>query len=128
MAVDEFQAFLRDFPENAHVRRRSSLAARPSFSLAGTTMRYVRFDQMLDRYPANRFARQAMFRRAEAAYVSGQHKRARTLLDEFHVRYPDDEFNEYVLPYLAELMLDEHGAQDARKLFAQAVDTYPQGR
>jgi TolA-binding protein len=130
LAVDEFKTFLHDYAEHTHAVQAVFFSGEALVQLGQFDTAQAQFEQLLERYPKSRFARQAMFRRAEAAYVAGQPKRARTLLDEFHAKYPSDDFNEYVLPYLAELMLDEHnadGAEAARKLFAQTIDQYPQG-
>ena len=59
--------------------------------------------------------------------MSGQHKRARTLLEEFRTKYPDDDFDQYVLVYLGELLLDEQEAEAAQKLFAQVLERFGQG-
>ena len=127
LAVDEFQTFLRDYAEHTHAVQAVFFSGEALVQLGQFDAAGARFEQLLDRYPKSRFARQAMFRRAEAAYVAGQHKRARSLLDEFYAKYPSDDFNEFVLPYLAELMLDEHEAEAARKMFTQAIELYPEG-
>ena len=69
----------------------------------------------------------AQFRRAEATYVLGRTARP-ALLEQFHAQYPDDPYDEFALPYLGELLLEEHEAEAAGKLFRQAARSVSAGR
>ena len=86
-----------------------------------------RFDQLLKQKPEYRHARQAMFRRGEAAYLSGDSAIAAKHLQAFLGRFEQDTLAAYVLPYLAATKLKLNDRAGAEALYAQATAQFPEG-
>ncbi len=69
--------------------------------------------------------RRARFRLAESRYLSGQHRKALEALRLFVEVYPNDELNDYALPYLADTYLIEKQFQQSADTFAKHLALYP---
>lgn len=127
LAVDEFQSFLKD---HAADRR----AGEGRFFLAEALLQLGNFDearrhlqQYLAAEPEGKFARSAMFRAGEAAYLSGKLADARADLETFRAKYRDDKLNAFVLPYLGEIAISGNDAAQAAALFREALQRFPAG-
>jgi TolA-binding protein len=82
------------------------------------------FAQLLAGEPEHRFGPQALFRRAEAAYLGGDTAAAMTDLDDFCKRFPDSELLAYALMYRAHLEAAEGQTQQASTSFAAAAERF----
>ncbi len=85
------------------------------------------FTLVLQQDPGGDHAPAAQFRAGEAAYMVGDDEAARRDLDAFHRAHADDPLNAYALPYLASLAMQDHDAAAVEKLFAEAIELYPEG-
>jgi TolA-binding protein len=86
----------------------------------------VQFDEVLKREPEGKFARQALYRSGEAAYLAGDRSVARRQLQSFCQQHPDDALNAFALCYLGRLELDDGQPGAAERHLAAAVERFPQ--
>lgn len=85
----------------------------------------AQFDEVLRRDPTGKFARQALYRSGEAAYLAGDRGHAKRQLQSFCQQHPDDALNAFALCYLGRLELDERQPQAAERHFATAIERFP---
>ena len=128
LAVEEFQVFLRDFPEHSKNNLARFFQAEAYVQLGEFPAAQKLFGEFLQRDPTNRFARQALFRQGECAYILGDNAGAREVLAEFLTTYRDDKLNAFVLPYLGEIALARDDFAEAKKYFEQALEKFPDGQ
>lgn len=127
---DACQAFGKWIGTNADHRRAS--AARFYYGEALAQLGRSReaseqFSEMLKRDPQGNHARQALFRRAEIAYLARDEEAAKRDLEQFRDKYPDDALNAYVLVDLGQIELHAGHVAEAQKLLERALDKYPDG-
>jgi cellulose synthase operon protein C len=127
LAAEEFQVFLTDHPANEkalHARfyRAESLAQLQKWDQAGQL-----FAEVLKLDGDSKFAQRALFRQAEVRLLAGDDSQAGPLLEAFWQKYPEDELNAYVLPYMGELALRADDAKAARRFYEQGMARYPKG-
>ncbi len=79
------------------------------------------------REPNHRFARPALFRSGEAAWLAGDTAAAARDLESFRRRYPNDDLNAYAISYLAEIESQAHRSEAAETLFLAAIEQFPTG-
>ncbi|MBN2023430.1 MAG: tetratricopeptide repeat protein [Pirellulales bacterium] len=127
LAVEEFERFLKDFPEH-------DKAAPSVFFLGESLVQLGQFDaaekrlrEYLDRQPRGRFARSARFRAAEAAYLAGRWDEAKTALAEFRKVHPDDKLDAFAVPYLGDIALAQNEPDAAEKHYRDALARFPDG-
>ncbi len=127
LAADEFTAFLREHPQDS----RANLTR---FYLGETLVQLNRLDdarkslaEFLAAEPESRFARQALFRKGEAALLAGDRAAAQVDLAAFHQKYPKDELDAFVLPYLADLELSADHVARAQELYEEALTRFATG-
>jgi len=85
------------------------------------------FTSVLERDPGGKHAVAAAFRAGEAAYMSGEDQAAQRELDAFRAAHPDHPLNEYALPYLGSLALQQRDVATAEQRFADSLARFPQG-
>jgi TolA-binding protein len=120
LAAKEFEDFLRQYPNHSHAFRSRFFLAETQLQLGAHEEAGKNFLEYLAREPQGPFARPALFRAGEAAFLAGKPDPAEVRLKDFLGKYPDDKLNAYVLPYLGDIAL-------AKRDFAAAVQDYRQG-
>ncbi len=85
------------------------------------------FAALLEHDPQHKYARQALFRRGEAAYLTGDLAAAQGDLSTFAERYPQDPLNGYALAYLAGIDFESGDFAKARQSFSTALERYQDG-
>ncbi len=107
------------------------LAAEASFFLAEALVNLGRFQEANRQYQeyldheagrAGRYESRARFRLGEIAYLTGDFRQARTLLEAFRDRFPNDPLTAYGLVYLGNMALREHDGAAAARWFQAALD------
>ncbi len=90
LAVDEFRALVKDHPDDANSVKEHFFLGEALVQLGKNDEAAAEFKQVLARDPNGQFARQALFRAGETAFLAGQRDAARRALENFCRKYPDD--------------------------------------
>jgi len=121
-AATELAAFLED-------HRNDPRAADARYLLAESLVQLRRYPeareqlvQFLRQTDQHRYTRLAEFRAAEAAFHAANHAVARSELEAFRDRYPNDTLLPHVLTYLGELALLDRDGATAKARFTQVLD------
>ncbi|MEX2188412.1 MAG: tetratricopeptide repeat protein [Pirellulales bacterium] len=127
LAADEFAALVSRFADHARRDDAEFFLAESQVQLGDFRAAAEHFRVYLDRAPQGRYAKSALFRGGEAAYLGGQGEEAERQLAAFLTAYADDELAAYALPYLGRLALDAKKYDVAEQRFRQALDKFPTG-
>jgi TolA-binding protein len=125
-ACDDFAKLLATAPDDARATQVRFHYGEGLVQLKRYADARAQFDAVLERDPAGKFARQALYRSGEAAYLAGDRSKAQRQLQTFFQQHPDDPLNAFALCYLGRLELDERQPQAAQRHFAAAVARFPQ--
>jgi TolA-binding protein len=136
LAAEEFEAFLKRFPE--HVKRTKAL-----FFCAEALVQSGKFSDAQRHFTAvieaedsggggapaakGTYRRQALFRAGECAFWASQPEQSQSFLKLFQKEYGDDPLNAFVLNYLGELALRAGDAATAKDHYRIAVARYANG-
>jgi TolA-binding protein len=126
-AAEGFEAFLKRYPDHARANQSRFFLAETLIQLGRIEEAAARFKEYLDRDSTGQYARPALFRWGESAYLLGKNDQAKPLLEQFLAKYPDDKLDAYVLPYLGNLSLGAKDLAGAERCFRQCLKQYPQG-
>ncbi len=124
LAVEEFQGYLKKYPNHANAEVGRFFLAESLLQLGHMGEAGDEFRDYLKRQPTGRFARAALFRAAETAYLTDKTGQAKTELEAFRKKYPKDKLNAYVLPYLGDLALAEKNTTQAADYFRQGLTEF----
>jgi TolA-binding protein len=122
LAVDEFQALLKDHPDDANCVKAHFFLGEALVQLGKYDRASAEFKQVLARDPNGPLARQALFRVGETSHLAGQREAARRALEEFRNKYPDDKLNERAVAYLDETEISTAESLMAGKRFSDAEE------
>jgi len=125
-AAEEFRTLLKEYPNHPNVDRSVFFLAEALLQLGQREEAETLFRDYLKRDSAARLARPALFRAAEAAYLSGKFDRAKTDLQRFLTQYRDDNLAAHVLAYLGQIALAEDDLGLAEESFRQSLNRFPQ--
>jgi TolA-binding protein len=128
LAVDEFRGFLDAYPQHAKAVESRFFLAEALLQLKRYGEAVEQYQRYLDRQAQGRFAREALFRRGEAEYLSGQAPQAKKTLTQFMRQYPRDPLGAYGLPYLGDLAIGEGDWSGAGAAYRQGLEQYPAGK
>ena len=128
LAVDELEAFLKAYPQHAKAGESLFLLGESLVQLQQLPQARKRFQECLVREPTGKFARQALFRSAEAAYLTGKLGDAKTDLEQFLAKYSDDALGAYVWPYLGDVAWKQGDVTLAAKAFERGLAQFPDGK
>ena len=78
--------------------------------------------------PTGKYARAALFRSGEAAYLAGNFAAAKPDLEGFLAKYPHDRLIAYVLPYLGDIALSNNDFAAAAGYFRDGLKRFPDGQ
>ena len=126
-AAEGFEAFLKRHPDHARAGQSRFFLAETLVQLGRMEEAAARFKEYLDRDSTGQYARPALFRSGESAYLLGKNDQAKPLLEQFLAKYPDDKLDAYVLPYLGNVALGAKDLAGAERYFRQGLKQYPQG-
>jgi TolA-binding protein len=128
LAVDEFEVFLKAYPQHAKTGDGRFFLGEALVQLHRLEPARQQFQQYLQHDPKGRFARQSQFRVGESDYLLGSAAAAKTELEGFAAQYPQDPLNAYVLPYLGNMALKSGDVAAAVGYFRQGLARYPDGK
>ena len=127
LAVEQFTAFVNDYPEHEQVGEATFYLGETYIQLGRFSEARAHFQEVLAEEPQGRFARQALFRSGEAAYLNSEAELATTDLELFLEKYVEDELCKFALPYLGELAAVKEDMQAAQQHFSDALRRFPEG-
>ncbi len=127
LAADEFASLLDKFPDHARRDDAEFFLAESQVQLGDFAAAAEHFRAYRDRAPQGRYAKSALFRGGEAAYLAGSNDEATEQLTAFLAAHADDELAAYALPYLGRIALDSKQNDTAEHRFRQALDKFPAG-
>ena len=128
LAADEFQVFLRAYPQHPKAAEACFFLGESLLQLRQLDRAEPQFREYLQRQPEGRFSPHASFRLGETAFLLRRNSEAQTTLAQFVAQFPEDELNAFALVYLGDLALSAGQADTARKYYQDALERFPQGR
>ena len=126
-AVEEFQAFLNQHPDDVNVADATFFLGEAHVQLGHYAEARSAFEKLLKIDPQHRFASQARFRVGEAAFLAGDLAQASTALERFRKSSPFDPLLAYALPYLGDIALDNSDHRQAETHYGEALDRFADG-
>jgi cellulose synthase operon protein C len=127
LAVEQFTAFANDYPDHERAVEANFYLGETYIQLGRFADARAEFQKVLESQPKGRFARQALFRSGEAAYLANLAESAGEDLNRFLAQHAEDELCMYALPYLGELALNDGNMPLAQQHFSEALKRYPEG-
>jgi TolA-binding protein len=127
LAAEEFASLIEKYPD--HSRRDSAefFLGETQMQLGDFAAAIKHFETYIGRAPTGRYARQAMFRAGESAFLAGNAADAKPRLEAFVAKHGDDDLAGYAIPYLARLALEAKRVDEAAQLYQRAIDKFPNG-
>ena len=113
LAVEEFQTFLKKYPGDPRASQGLFFLGEALVQVGKLDEARQQFRAYAGRDPEGKYARAALFRAGEAAYLSGKFEGRQARSGRFLAKYPADRLNAYVLSYLGEVAL--RGATPSRR-------------
>jgi cellulose synthase operon protein C len=127
MAIEEFQAFVEKYPDDPRVNQGVFFLGEALLQLGKTDDARRHFQTYTGRDPQGKYAKAALFRSAEAAYLAGNFDAAKPELDRFLAKHPEDRLNAYVLPYLGDIALAKNDPAAAAGFYRNGLKLFPEG-
>lgn len=127
LAMEEFEAFLADYPQHARAGSALFFLAEAQVHAERYTAARTRFRDYVTQQPDGPHVRHAQFRAAEAAYLLGLRDEALAELEAFRRQHKDDELNAYVLTYLGDLALANKDHAGAANSYEESIERFPHG-
>ena len=127
LAVTEFQDLIARYPEDRRAVDARFFLGEAFIQLGRHGEARASFDEFLQVGAEHRFAKRALFRRGEAAYLSNQPELAEPDLKAFLAANPNDRLAAYALPYLAIATFKLNKFDEAEPLFTKARSQFPEG-
>ena len=127
LAADEFEAFLKQFPDDSRSTSVVFFLGEALVQLQRYPQAGERFGEFLRLAPDDRYAPQAQFRLAEIFFFQGDYRQARESLEAFRTKHADSPLNAYVLAYLGEIALTGGDGPCAESLYREAIERYRNG-
>lgn len=127
LAVEEFQTFLKNFPNDRRASQSVFLCGEALLQLGKLEDARQDFQQYLRREPGGKYVRPALFRSGEAAYLAGNFAAAKPDLEAFLAKYPDDNLNAYVFAYLGDIAFNADADIVADSHFREGLKRFPNG-
>jgi cellulose synthase operon protein C len=124
-AADAFANFAREYPGHPKHAKAMFFAGQSLVQLQRYADAYPVFIELLADEPTGPLARQSLFRAGESAYLSGNFDEAKVRLLQFQTLYPRDKMNAAVLMYEAELAVRAGDTLQARRLYRQSIEHFP---
>ena len=128
-AADEFGRYIADFATDSRQQTDRALFYRGEALVQVGKYREAReqFVEFLERAPHHEYAKRALFRAAESAYLADDGPIARQALRRFRQTYPTDDLLQFVLPYLGELTFESGDTAAAQQIYVDALSRFPAG-
>jgi TolA-binding protein len=127
LAAEEFQRFQSEFPGHAKLSKATFFLGETLVQLGKFDEALLQFAAVLEAEPNGGYARQALFRSGECAFLANKADEAGAALARFRKLYSDDSLNAYVLSYLGELSLRAGDHDEAKAYFGDAIDRFADG-
>jgi TolA-binding protein len=122
LAVDEFRALVKDHPDDANSVKEHFFLGEALVQVGKNDEAAAEFKQVLARDPNGPFARQALFRAGETAFLAGQREAARRALQDFRSKYPDDKLAANARSFLDQIQIADAESLMAGKRFSDAEE------
>ena len=126
LAVDEFQALLKEHPDYGPNHKSRFFLAEALVQLGRYDEAQSQFREYLRQEPSGAYATQAGFRAGEAALLGGHPSAAREALQDFAAKHPTDKLNAYVLNYLGQIAVSDGSGAEAEHEYREAIERFPQ--
>ena len=127
LAVAEFTAFGDNFPADGRRQAATFYQAEALVQLGQYARARTAFQGILSGDASGSFARRALFRSGESAYMSSQTAEAKIDLERFADQYPNDDLVAIALAYLGDIGLKQGDAAGAEATFARALAQFSDG-
>jgi len=128
LAIAEFKEFLQKYPDHPKADSGTFYLGEALLYSGAHGEAAAYFRRYLARRGDGPFARLALFRAAEASYLTQEYDRAEEDLSQFRSRYPADRLNAYVLPYLGDIAMTEGSVATAEDYFRSGLQEFPEGK
>jgi cellulose synthase operon protein C len=124
LAIDEFRTFLREYPEHAKKSKAQFFQGEALVQIGKHGDAYPLFVEVLADEPNGAYAKQSLFRAAEAAFMSGRTDEAQLRMSQFRTKYANDKLNGYLVTYQADLALRSKDETGAERLYRESLERY----
>ncbi len=128
LADVEFQAFLQKYPNDRRANQCIFFLGEVQLQLGKLKEAQEQFKKYASLEPNGKYARAALFRSSEAAYLASDYATAKPGLESFLAKYPDDRLGAFVLPYLGDIALTNNDLPAAAGYFRKGLTQFPEGR
>ena len=128
LADVEFQAFLQKYPKDRRANQCVFFLGEVQLQLGKLNEAREQFQKYATLEPNGKYARAALFRSSEAAYLAGNYAAAKPGLESFFAKYPDNRLGAFVLPYLGDIALTNNDLPAAAGYFRKGLTQFPEGR
>src|SRR5262249_30829929 len=119
-AAGQFRAFLRAHSDHRKHAQAMFLEGESLVQLGRYGEAYPIFVDLVAEQPSGPYARQGLFRAAEAAVMSGKTAEADIRLTQFQSQHPADKLNANILMYRAVLAIRSGNLADAEKWYRES--------
>jgi TolA-binding protein len=127
LAAEEFQRFQSEHPGHVKLPKATFFLGETLVQLGKFDEAFAQFAAVLEAEPNGRYARQALFRSGECAFLADKTNEARAALEKFLEQHADDPLNAYTLSYLGELALRDGDHEAAKTHYGDAIDRFADG-
>jgi TolA-binding protein len=123
-ASDTFGKYLHEFPGHRSHAKALFFRGESLVQLARYADAYPLFRDLLAEDPTGPYTKQATFRTAEAAAMSGKLNEAQIYLSQFQSKYPADKLNARVLLYQGSIAMRAGDLSGAERCYRQAIERF----
>jgi TolA-binding protein len=128
LAIDEFHVFLQKYPNDRRAHQSTFFLGEALLQSRNFEEARRQFQQYASLEPEGKFARPALFRAGEAAYLAGKLDAAKADLERFHAKHAEDTLNAFALLYLGDIAMSRHAPAEAATLFREGLRRFPEGQ
>ena len=123
-AIEGFRNFVREYPGHAKHAKAMYYQGEALVQAGRFAEAYPLFIDLLADQPTGPFAKQALFRAAEAALKCGKTNDAKVRLSQFQDTYPDDKLNSFVLMYQSDSAMQAGDAATAAQGYRDSIERF----
>jgi TolA-binding protein len=125
-AVTGFRDFRHQYPGHAKRGKAMYFEGEALLQLNHHAEAYPLFIDLLAEQPTGPYAKQALFRAAEAAVVSGKNAEAEIRLSQFQAQYPGDKLNAHIMMFRGELALHIGDSASSANWYSASLEKFPE--
>jgi TolA-binding protein len=124
VASDTFGKYLHEFPGHRSHAKGLFFRGESLVQLGRYAEAYPLFRDLLAEDPTGPYTKQATFRTAEAAAMSGKLNEAQIYLSQFQSKYPADKLNARVLLYQGSIAMRAGDLSGAERCYRQSIERF----